>query len=120
MAFLPANPNSTKERLSSFYMRPRGRFEQKSYLTPLTAQSNVENKPPQTPKLPPKTGALALTAVTAPSRLSPYGELLPTSISNNYTCYNYASYSLPEALDAVPDCAANRLRALAFTHWCRR
>jgi hypothetical protein len=36
-----------------------------------TVQSNVLNSPPQTPKLPPKTGALALTAVIAPIRLSP-------------------------------------------------
>ena len=41
---------------------------------PLTAQSNVENRPPHTPKLPPRTGARALMAVTAPIRRSPYGE----------------------------------------------
>ena len=33
--------------------------------TPLTAQSKVLNMPPQTPKLPPRTGARALTAVIA-------------------------------------------------------
>ena len=31
----------------------------------MTAQSNVEKRPPQTPKLPPITGALALIAVIA-------------------------------------------------------
>lgn len=41
------------------------------FLIPLTAQSNVENSPPQTPKLPPSTGARALIAVNAPIRLSP-------------------------------------------------
>jgi hypothetical protein len=40
---------------------------------PLTAQSYVENNPPQTPKLPPRTGALAFIAVIAPILLSPYG-----------------------------------------------
>lgn len=43
-------------------------------LIPLTAQSKVENSPPHTPKFPPRTGARALIAVTAPIRLSPYGE----------------------------------------------
>lgn len=42
---------------------------------PLTAQSNVEKRPPQTPKLPPSTGARAFMAVRAPMRRSPYGEL---------------------------------------------
>ena len=41
------------------------------YLTPFTAQSNVENNPPQTPKFPPNTGARAFTAVIAPIRRSP-------------------------------------------------
>lgn len=40
---------------------------------PFTAQSNVENMPPQTPKFPPSTGARALIAVMAPSLLSPMG-----------------------------------------------
>jgi len=44
------------------------------FLIPFTAQSNVENNPPHTPKLPPRTGARALIAVRAPIRLSPYGE----------------------------------------------
>lgn len=43
---------------------------------PLMAQSNVENNPPQTPKLPPRTGARALIAVMAPIRRSPYGLFL--------------------------------------------
>lgn len=38
---------------------------------PLTAQSNVENMPPQTPKLPPNTGARALIAPNDPTRRSP-------------------------------------------------
>ena len=33
---------------------------------PFMAQSNVLNRPPQTPKLPPSTGARALSAVRAP------------------------------------------------------
>ena len=41
-------------------------------LTPFTAQSNVENNPPQTPKLPPKTGARALMAANDPINLSPW------------------------------------------------
>lgn len=40
-------------------------------LTPLTAQSKVLKRPPQTPKLPPSTGARILTAVMAPMRRSP-------------------------------------------------
>jgi hypothetical protein len=35
------------------------------FRTPFTAQSNVLNMPPQTPKLPPRTGARALIAVRA-------------------------------------------------------
>lgn len=46
------------------------------FLIALTEQSNVENKPPQTPKLPPTTGTRALIALIAPIRLSPYGEFL--------------------------------------------
>ena len=65
-------------------------------LTPFTAQSKVENRPPQTiqhvlvysslllslvlrfgmsipPKFPPRTGARSLIAVMAPIRLSPTG-----------------------------------------------
>lgn len=38
---------------------------------PFTAQSNVEKRPPQTPKFPPSTGARALIAVRAPIRRSP-------------------------------------------------
>ena len=44
------------------------------FLTPFTAQSNVENRPPHTPKFPPNTGARAFIAVRAPIRRSPYGE----------------------------------------------
>lgn len=42
---------------------------------PLIAQSKVENMPPQTPKFPPVTGALALMEETAPMRRSPWGEV---------------------------------------------
>ena len=38
---------------------------------PLMAQSYVLKRPPQTPKLPPRTGARALMAVIAPIRRSP-------------------------------------------------
>jgi len=38
---------------------------------PLTAQSNVENIPPQIPKLPPVTGALAFIDEIAPTKRSP-------------------------------------------------
>lgn len=44
--------------------------------TALTAQSKVEKRPPQTPKLPPTTGARALRALTAPRWRSPMGEFL--------------------------------------------
>ena len=44
------------------------------FRTPFTAQSNVLNIPPQTPKLPAVTGARALMAVTIPILRSPYGE----------------------------------------------
>lgn len=44
-------------------------------LMALTEQSKVENNPPQTPKFPPTTGALALIALMDPYHLSPYGEL---------------------------------------------
>lgn len=42
-------------------------------LYPLTAQSKVEKRPPQTPKLPPSTGARALIAERDPTRRSPCG-----------------------------------------------
>lgn len=38
---------------------------------PFTAQSKVENSPPQTPKFPPSTGARAFIAVRAPILRSP-------------------------------------------------
>jgi len=38
---------------------------------PFTAQSNVENMPPQTPKLPPVTGARAFMVEMEPARRSP-------------------------------------------------
>ena len=41
-------------------------------LYPLTAQSNVEKSPPQTPKFPPRTGARALIAEREPRRRSPW------------------------------------------------
>jgi hypothetical protein len=41
------------------------------FLMPFTAQSYALNRPPQTPKLPPSTGARALIAVIAPMRRSP-------------------------------------------------
>lgn len=41
------------------------------FRNPLTAQSNVEKRPPQTPKFPPNTGARALMAVRAPILRSP-------------------------------------------------
>lgn len=40
--------------------------------TPFTAQSKVENMPPQTPKLPPVTGARALITESAPTKRSPW------------------------------------------------
>ena len=46
------------------------------FLIPFIAQSNVENNPPHTPKLPPSTGARALIAVRAPILLSPTGLFL--------------------------------------------
>jgi hypothetical protein len=39
---------------------------------PFTAQSNVENMPPQTPKLPPVTGARAFIVEMDPAKRSPY------------------------------------------------
>ncbi|KAK7681253.1 hypothetical protein QCA50_015640 [Cerrena zonata] len=51
-------------------------FQESSLLLmALTEQSKVENNPPQTPKFPPTTGALALMALMDPYHLSPYGEL---------------------------------------------
>ena len=46
------------------------------FLIPLTAQSKVPNSPPQTPKLPPRTGARALMAVMLPGSREPSGEFL--------------------------------------------
>lgn len=46
-------------------------FHGSSFLrTPFTAQSNVLNMPPQTPKFPPRTGARALIAVIAVEQVS--------------------------------------------------
>jgi hypothetical protein len=41
-------------------------------LYPFTAQSNDENRPPQIPKFPPRTGARAFIAETEPINRSPY------------------------------------------------
>lgn len=43
---------------------------------PIKQQSNVENSPPHTAKLPPRTGALVLTAPMLPYNLEPFGEFL--------------------------------------------
>ena len=50
-----------------------------------TAQSYVLNRPPQTPKLPPNTGARALIAVTAPIVRIPYGKR--TSTPRQQRCF---------------------------------
>jgi len=72
-----------------------------SYRTPLTAQSNVEKSPPQTPKLPPRTGARALIAVKAMSSSDP--DLL--SHATCRTSYStLAVWTVPEAFNAVPYC----------------
>lgn len=42
---------------------------------PLIAQSKVENIPPQTPKLPPVTGARAFIDEIAPTKRSPYKDI---------------------------------------------
>jgi hypothetical protein len=53
-------------------------------LYPLTAQSKLENRPPQIPKFPPKTGARALMALKEPASRSPRGDardpLIPCQI----------------------------------------
>ncbi|RUS21917.1 hypothetical protein BC937DRAFT_91036 [Endogone sp. FLAS-F59071] len=41
-------------------------------LSPFRVQSKVEKRPPQTAKLPPRTGARAFMAVTAPRTRSPW------------------------------------------------
>lgn len=77
------------------------------HLMPLTAQSNVENKPPHTPKLPPRTGARALIAVSALMRRSPYGELLHVAQYADTVLRNQGH--LPEALYAVPNSSTHSL-----------
>jgi hypothetical protein len=45
------------------------------HLIPFTAQSSVGNSPPQTPRLPPRTGERAFMAVIAPMHRSPWAAL---------------------------------------------
>lgn len=67
-------------------------FHGSSFLrSPFNVQSYVLNNPPHTPKLPPSTGALALMAVSAPIRRSPYGLLNVSwvlgTMTDGYTCF---------------------------------
>ena len=57
--------------LSSIRTNSLALYGSSFFLSPFTAQSNVLNSPPQTPKLPPRTGARAFIAVRAPMRRSP-------------------------------------------------
>jgi len=69
----------------------------------LIAQSKVENIPPQTPKLPPVTGARAFIEETAPARRSPCGEWWAGRGTEKPT---YTG-RIAGALDAVPDAATD-------------
>ena len=75
-------------------------------LHPLTAQSNVENMPPQTPKLPPVTGARALMTERAPTSRSPY--VARSELSSHRTCMSTHPWRVPSTLDTVPDGTADR------------
>jgi hypothetical protein len=81
------------------------------FRTPLTAQSNVLNMPPQTPKLPPSTGARALIAVRAEEELiSAYDVQDVRTIYG--ICTSYPSFTVgavSETFDPVPYCASYRL-----------
>lgn len=62
--FFPCAPRKAEAHILALY-------GSSFFLIPFTAQSKVENNPPHTPKLPPRTGARAFMAVMAPMRRSP-------------------------------------------------
>lgn len=83
------------------------------------------NRPPQTPKFPPRTGARALIAVMAPMRRSPYGELRNC---RNRERERYETLKVgTDTLNTVPNSTSNSLddlltdvdrayRAKTYTH----
>jgi hypothetical protein len=81
------------------------------FRTPLTAQSNVLNMPPQTPKLPPSTGARALIAVRAEQeKLSAHDIRRVRILHGINTSYPpFTVRAVAETFDAVPYCASYRL-----------
>jgi len=83
-----------------------------AYLIPFTAQSKVEKSPPQTPKLPPRTGERAFIAVIAPMRRSPYGELLSEISRGDSSHIEWAV--VPEPFYSVPDGSSDGLREVSM------
>lgn len=82
-------------------------FQGSSFLrTPLTAQSKVENMPPQTPKLPPRTGARALIAVRAVMLLDGWRWIWMLVAKWRTSYPSFAIGTVSEAFDAVPDCSS--------------
>ncbi len=78
--------------------------------TPLTAQSKVENIPPQTPKLPPRTGARALIAVIAGSALASLRSSVVVEGEGRCTAdQSFIVGGVSEAFYSVPYCATYRL-----------
>lgn len=73
MQLKPNDSNSLRRAKQPPVMNPEMiAFHASSFCRqPLTAQSNVENMPPQTPKLPPVTGARAFIEEMAPTKRSP-------------------------------------------------
>ena len=81
------------------------------FRTPLTAQSNVLNMPPHTPKLPPSTGARALIAVIAiihPSVSSSRVDLEVIRVITSYS--SLAVRTIPKSFHTMPYCSSYTLR----------
>lgn len=76
-------------------------------LNPFTAQSNVENIPPHTPKLPPVTGARAFIDDIAPTKRSPY--VSRQIIENNDQFLTSTTYArrIPGTFDSIPYTTTN-------------
>lgn len=79
------------------------------FLTPFTAQSNVLNSPPHTPKFPPSTGALAFIAVSAVQCLSfaVHHSYIRHDAHTSYPSFTIRTVSV--SFDTVPYCSTNRL-----------
>jgi hypothetical protein len=73
---------------------------------PFTAQSNVENIPPQTPKFPPVTGARAFIEEIAPMSRSPLF-MMDVSLDCDKIYFTTHSWRITSTFYTIPNTTAN-------------